>query len=83
MSLILEKHLLVLEYFPASLKIFIIFKIFHLRAIDYVEHSRINNVNEQNNVQVCSILNSCVVKSIAERLCRHNTFCLFFNFVHG
>jgi len=47
MSLILEKRLVVLEYFPASLKIF---KIVHLRTIDYVKHARINNVNEQGNV---------------------------------
>jgi len=28
-----------------------------------IKESRINNVNEQNNAQICSILNRCVVKS--------------------
>jgi len=38
MSLFLEKHLVILEYFPVSLKFLNIFKIFHLRNVDYVEH---------------------------------------------
>jgi len=65
MSLILEKHLVVLEYFPASLEILEYFQIVHLRTIDYVEHSstKKKNVNEQSNAQICSILNSCVIKS--------------------
>jgi len=43
LSLILEKHLVVLDYFPASLKILEYLKNFHWRTIDYVEHSRIKN----------------------------------------
>jgi len=43
MSLILEKHLVVLEYFPASLKLLEYFLIVHLKIIDYVEHSQIKN----------------------------------------
>jgi len=52
-----------------------------------IQESRTNNVNDESNVGYrFTILNNCVVKSklfVEERLCRHNTFGLFFNFVHG
>jgi len=46
-----------------------------------IRESRINNANEQNIMQICSILNSCVVKS---KLFKNEYVVLFiFNFVHG
>jgi len=52
-ALILEKHLFVLEYFPAFLKIleyrFKLF-IFELLITLNIQESRINNANEQKNV---------------------------------
>ena len=43
MSLILEKYVVVIEYFPVSFKILEYFKIAHLKIIDYTEHSTIKN----------------------------------------
>jgi len=58
MSLILEKHLFVHEYFPASLKIleyrFKLF-IFQLLITLNIQESRLNNANEQKNVYLFSI----------------------------
>ena len=58
MSLILEKYFVVFEYFQASLKVIERLWNFHYWTTDYIKHSRIkiNNVIEQNNVQICSIL---------------------------
>jgi len=52
-----------------------------------IQESRTNNVNDESNVGYrFTILNNCAVKSklfVEERLRRHNTFGLFFNFVYG
>ena len=53
LSSILEKHLVILEYFLASLKIYWIFKKFFIKELLItlsIQESRINKVNEQNNV---------------------------------
>ena len=59
MSLILEKHHVVLENSWIVFKLFI----FELLITLNIQESRINYVNEQNNVNICFIFSS-VVKSL-------------------
>jgi len=66
-----EKHFIVLEYCPASFKL--PEQLWNCLVLNYWLHwtfknQDLNNVIEHNNVQICSILNSCVVKSKEQRL---------------
>jgi len=52
MSLTLEKHFVVLEYFPRSLKALKSCEIVHYRTIDYIKYPKIKirHVIERNTV---------------------------------
>jgi len=59
----------------------------HFLTIDYIEHSRIKNKQGKLTEQCVDLIHLkqlCSKKcTIQERLCRHNTFCLIFNFARG